>query len=98
MRENFASEVCEVTFLVQSEVNGAQLIGYDVGKLQQFNPSLMDSVRPWLQIVYLERGQLKSQMVECKGKLWLGGGQAEGKVSRLLRRGLHKLSGLFRGE
>lgn len=84
--------------LLQSEVNGAQLTGYDVGKLQQFNPSLTDSVLPWLHILCVERGQLKTQMVECKGKLWLGGGQPQAKVSRVLRRALHKLSGLFRGE
>ena len=62
-----------MTILIQNEVSGGQLIAYDLEKMQQYNPCLFDSTRPYLLILYIERGDLKIKVVECRDKLWLGG-------------------------
>jgi hypothetical protein len=90
--EDFGQELADLTALVQNEVSGGQLIDYDLEKLRHLNPALTDTVRPWLLLVYLERGQLKQEVVECRGKLWLGGIRSSG----LLKRSWRRLTGLFK--
>lgn len=72
---------------MQNEVEGSQLIAYDMEKLQHFNPSITDANMPWLYVFYIERGEFKSKMVKCKGELWLGDFRAEdeGVVKRVRR-------------
>ena len=92
--------MCEVTVLLQNEVNGGQLINYNLKKLQQqFNPCLNDTTRPWLMIVYIERGEVRVKVVECSGSLWLGGVPSETQAfDDLVKRGWNWLFPFLRIE
>jgi hypothetical protein len=66
-------EICDITLLVQNGVEGSQLIDFNLEELNSFNPCIFDNLRPYVLLVYLQRGKLKLLVRACTGRLSLGG-------------------------
>ena len=48
------------------------------------NPCLNDATRPYLLVLYIERGVCKVRKVECRGRLWLGGRKSDDEGVELI--------------